>query len=230
MVKAAIGDSRVNDPASNARRLRSLAQSGLPDLLAVSTVARQEYLAEQKIESIFVPLGYEPTHGRLLGLERDIGVLFLGELRQARRRAEIQRLRAAGLEIQTAGDWGDGALWGESRTQLLNRVKILLNLPRSPGEFAIQRFLLGMANGAVVVSEPIYKPQPLEPGRDYLEAPAGAMTGLAKQLLVDEERRRRIAATARRTLDEDLSFDRSVGRIWAEALTRFESGRRSQYS
>ena len=49
--------------------------------LAVATGAYQAYLAEHGVAAELVPLGYDADDGRLLDLERDIDVLFLGDYR-----------------------------------------------------------------------------------------------------------------------------------------------------
>jgi hypothetical protein len=89
-----------------------------------------------------------------LGLERDIDVLFLGDVRVARRRRALDFLQSSGINVTVAGSWEDPQYWGENRTKLLNRTKILLNIPRTAGDYSGLRMFLGAANGAVILSEP----------------------------------------------------------------------------
>src|SRR5206468_6596047 len=133
---------------SNARHLRRLAPEGIIDVLGVATRSYQDFLAEQGIASELAPVGYHPVHGDRLELERDIDVLFLGDLRVRRRRQILHRLRRDGLDVHAVGNYSDPRYWGESRTKLLNRARILLNLPRHPGLLADMRLILGMATGA----------------------------------------------------------------------------------
>ena len=132
LAKLVLRDRRVNDHYSNARYLRTLAGSDVVDALAVGARAYQAYLAEQGIDVHHVPLGYHPSQGRFLDLERDIDVLFLGEYRLRRRKQILRRLRREGIEVEVLGDL-DPQLWGESRTKLLNRAKIMLHIPRLEG-------------------------------------------------------------------------------------------------
>jgi hypothetical protein len=130
-------------------------------------------------------------------LERDIDVLFLGDVRIARRRRALDYLRSSGIEVAAAGDWEDPQYWGEHRTKLLNRAKILLNVPRTSGDYSGLRMLLGAANGAVILSEPLYRPEPFLPGRHYVEAELEQMPPAVRQLLGDHARRTALTEAAR---------------------------------
>ena len=55
------------------------------------------------------------------------------------------------------------------------RIPLKQSLTRHAGEFPGLRMILGMANGALVVSEPIYRPQPYVAGKHYVEATAEQM-------------------------------------------------------
>ena len=167
--KVLLRDARATDPHTNARRLRRLARTGLPDLLVVSTAGGQEYLEEIGLQAHHVPLGYRPGQGRDLGLDRDIDALFLGALDVPRRKRAIRALRRSGVRVEAVGGWGDSRFWGENRTQLLNRTKIVLNISRHERQFSGQRLILGMANRALVVSEPMYRPEPFVPGCHYAD-------------------------------------------------------------
>jgi glycosyl transferase family 1 len=216
LAKIVLRDSRRNDPRSNFRRLRRLLERGLPHVLAVSTLERQEFLAEHGIDSEFVPYGYRAeSHGRDLGLERDIDVLFLGSLDVPRRKRILRRLERDGVAVEAVGSWHDPTFWGENRTRLLNRVKVLLNLPRHPGLLSGVRMLLGMANKALVVAEPVYRPSPYRPGVHYVSASLDEMPEAIGRYLADEESRRRITDVAYRFVTEELTMERS-----AEAILR----------
>jgi hypothetical protein len=191
--KVALGDRRVNDPRSNFRRLAELQRAGLPDLIVASTPWRRTFLEEQGIEAAWVPIGYHEQMGHDLGLERDIDVMFVGAQDVPRRRRLIRRLRRAGLDVRTEGAWTPEGLWGERRTEVLNRTKLLLNLSRHPGELSGQRFLIGMANRCCVLSEPAWDPRPFVPGVHYAEATVDELAAAAQALLADDARRQAIA-------------------------------------
>jgi len=195
--KIVLRGPRATDPYTNFSTLSRLCQEGIVDLLAVSTRGRQEFLEEQGIASSFIPLGYGPQHGQDLGLERDIDVLFLGDARVARRQRALDFLQSSGINVAVAGSWENPRYWGANRTRLLNRTKILLNVPRTPGDYSGLRMFLGAANGAIILSEPLYRPEPFLPGQDYVEADLEQMPSVAASLLQDHARRIALAQAAR---------------------------------
>jgi len=213
IVKIALRDLRATDVYTNYQCLRDLTSRNLPDILVVSTPARREFLAERGIESSWVPLGWHPGHGADLGIYRDVDVLFLGNLQIPRRRRMITRLKKAGIELSALGSWSDPAYHGEARIRLLNRTKILLNIQRYPGELPGLRLILAMANRALVISEPIYRPAPFIPGQHYVEADIDSMAESIRFYLEEDRERERIAANGHRLVTEEITLARSAGRI-----------------
>lgn len=223
--KIVLRDRRITDPYSNARHIRRLAREGIIDLFTVATSVSYAFLKEEGIDVEYVPLGYHPVYGRLLDLERDIDVLFLGDLRVRRRNKILQRLRKEGLEVHAVGDYSNPSYWGDSRTELLNRTKIMLALARHRGQAADMRLFLGMANGAFVLSEPVYLPYPFEPGRHYVEAQIEEMAETARRYLADDEARRRIAAEGHAYVTQKLTLKRSLTNMLSLLASRLEGGR-----
>jgi hypothetical protein len=220
LAKLALRDRRVNDHYSNARFLRRLAAEGTADVLAVATRAYQAYLEQEGVESELVPLGYHPSYGRLLGRERDIGVIFLGDFRLPRRRRILRRLEHEGVEIVKLGDYSNPELWGEGRVELMNRVQIALNIPRLEGHLPDVRFVVAMGNGALLVSEPLYLPEPYQPGVHYVEAPAEQLAETIHAYLADDDARQRITDAAHRFVTEELTLERSFSRLLELATLR----------
>lgn len=220
IVKIVLHDPRATDVYTNYFLLHRLWRKGLPDVLTASTRSRAAFLADRGIPAEYVPIGYEPGCGRQIGTERDIDVLFLGECRIGRRRRMIAKLRSLGLKVMSCGDWSDPARWGEGRTALLNRVKVLLNIPRFTGEFAALRFILGMANGALVVSEPVYDSFPFVAGRHFASASIEEIPALALHYLQNEKQRRQIADQAYKFVTEELTMERSVARLLDLIVTK----------
>jgi glycosyl transferase family 1 len=213
VVKILLRDRRATDVYTNYFRLRRLAQHGLPDLLIVSTPGRCEFLAERNIAAHWVPLGSSPSHGYDMGLSRDLDALFLGDLNIPRRRRLIKRLRRGGVNLVAVGDWSDPAYWGDNRTRLLNRTKVFLNLQRYPGDLAGVHLILGMANKALVISEPIYNPAPYVPGKHYVSATIDEMPGVIAYYLAHEAERAEIVNEGHRCVTQELTMDRSVSRV-----------------
>ena len=225
LAKVVLRDRRINDHYSNARYLKALACARAVDVFAVATHAYQAYLAEQGVDVAFVPLGYHPAFGTLLERERDIDVLFLGDFRLRRRRRILRGLRRDGIDVLTLGDYADPSLWGEGRTELMNRTKIALNIPRLEGHLPDMRFVVAMATGALLVSEPVYLPDPYVAGRHYVECPTADLAETIRLLLADTGSRRQITLEAHRFVTTELTLERSYARLLSQAaaaITRRE--------
>lgn len=206
-------DPRATDVYTNYFRVRQLARKELPHLLLAPTLDRYEFLAERGISAHWVPIGYDPSRGCDLGLCRDIEVLFLGTLNVPRRRRILEHLRHGGVNLLVMGSPSDPSCWGENRTRLLNRTKILLNVARSPGQLPDTRLILGMANKALVISEPIYNPAPYEPGKHYVSATLEEMPEIIAYYLTHESERERIANEGHRFITQEVPLAHSVSRI-----------------
>ncbi|NQW49407.1 MAG: glycosyltransferase family 1 protein [Planctomycetes bacterium] len=211
--KIVLRDARATDVYTNYFTLRNLHRAGIPDVLVLSSRGRQEFLAERGIPGHFAPLGCDRSMGRDLGIPRDIDVLFLGILNVPRRNRLLQALKAQNINLTEAGSWTDPELWGENRTRLLNRTKILLNFARTPGEFSGYRLSLGMANKALVISEPIYQPEPFVPGRHFVMVPPGEMAASIRHYLDAEHERSVITEAAARFVHEEATLQRSTERM-----------------
>ena len=198
----------------------------MPDALAVSTRGAQRFLAERGVRSHWVPFGYDAGwFGRNLRLsERDVDVLFLGDLHLGRRRRILRRIERAGARVLAPGSWTDPRGWGESRAQLLKRAKIFLHVTRSQGSLSDLRMLLGMGNGALVVSEPIDDPAPYEPGVHFVEAPPGGLEEAVVRALHDAAERERIVRTAEASVTQELTMERSVAALHGLLRSRARVG------
>lgn len=215
VAKIVLRDARATDVYTNYLTLRRLHRAGIPDVLVLSSRGRQEFLAERGIPGHFAPLGCSASMGRDLGIPRDIDVLFLGILNVFRRNKLLDSLRKRGIDLTAVGSWTDPAFWGENRTRLLNRAKILVNLARTPAEFSGYRLSLGMANKALVVSEPIHRPEPFVPGTHFAMVPNGEMAACIRHYLDAEEERLAMTERAWRFVNEEATLERSTGRIVA---------------
>jgi len=211
--KFILRSSEATDVYTNYLVLRRWVRNGLPDVLVAATLGRRGFLSERGIVADWVPLGYEPSCGQDLDFPRDIDVLFLGAQDVPRRNRLLQRLRKNGVRIHAVGSYANQGCWGKDRTELLNRTKILLNLARTPGEFPDLRLILGMANKALVISEPIYRPDPFVPGQHFISASIEEMPEKILYYLTHDEVRASISERAHRLITQDVTMERSVSQI-----------------
>ena len=211
IAKILLRDARITDVYSNARALRRLTNQGLIDLSFVSTRGRQEYLAEHGISAEFAPYGYDSDwHGRDLRLKRDVDTVFIGALDIPRRRRKLRSLRRRGVHVCGVGEWSQRGCWGEERVRLLNRAKILLNVQRHPGELSGLRCLLGMANGSLVISEPMYRSDPYVPGKHYVSATIEEMPAAIRYYLDHPVERQQIADAGHQLVTREVTLERTV--------------------
>lgn len=213
VAKILLRDTRATDVYTNWFTLRHLHAHRIPDVLIVSAPGRRDFLAERGIGAHFVPFGYDAKMGRDLGLARNIDALFIGALDVPRRNRILKRLERRGVRLIAVGDWHNPGYWGEKRVELLNRAKILLNFPRTAGEYSGLRILLGLANKALVISEPIYDPAPYVPGKHFVMAPVEEIPGLVHYYLSHAEERARIVEEGHRFALTEATLERSVHRI-----------------
>src|SRR5262249_24418353 len=227
LAKILLLDRRVSDPYSNARHMRHIAREGIVDVLTVTTRSYQAFLEEQGIASELVPVGYHSVHGHNIDGVRDIDVLFIGDLRVRRRQRILRSLRRQGLPVHAVGDYSDQRYWGESRNALLNRTRILLNIPRHPGLLADMRLILGMATGAMVLSEPVYLPDPYVPGENYVEAPLEEMPEVAREYLADDNARNAIVEAGHAFVTQELTLKNCFAKLLKLTADRLSETPRS---
>lgn len=210
LAKIALRDERATDAYTNFYRIRQMHAKGLLDLCVVSARSRQTFLAEKGIPSAFVPLGFHEAMGRRLDLVRDIDVLFIGTLDDPRHRKALKFLRLNGVSVEALGSWKDAQMWGESRTHLINRAKIFLNIQRHPGQFSGYRMMLGMGNGSMVLSEPVHDPFPYEPGVHYISSTLQDMPVTIQKYLADDAARSAIVEAGFNLATGALRMENSV--------------------
>ncbi len=197
-------------------RLREYMRDGCIDYLFTTTEAKCRFLVEKAYDVQFVPFGYHRSFGEYHGLERDIDVLFLGSLNNRRRRVLLHNLSAElsaqGVELKIV----DSDCYGAERTELLNRTKISIDLPRVPWDFAIERFLMSMSCGALLVSEGKQPTEPFRAGVHFVQTEAADMAGTILKYLRNERERAEISLVAYEFVNKEITLKKSV----TEVLTK----------
>ena len=194
-------------------KLSQCMQRGHINYLFATTKAKQQFLAQRGYDIDFIPFGYHRIFGEDLGLERDIDVLFLGRLNTKRRVSLLRNLRgelqAKGVKLRIV----KGECYGDERTELLNRTKISLDIPRVPWDFGPERFLMSISCGALVVSEGIKPREPYTHGENFIQAQVSDLADTIHRYLRDEQQRQRITTNAYEYITTQLNLRKSVSRM-----------------
>ena len=199
---------------------------GLVDLLATNSSKRVGFLKKLGIESEFVPLGYDPVYGEDRKRERDIDVVFLGLLGKKRRRRRLLQiikndLKSYGIDLTiVSGKKHDNnqRVGGEERTELLNRTRIMINVLASQTDMTGERLLMAMANGALVISEPMSEAAPFVPDQHFVVAEPNRIAEKIAHYLRCEQERAAITERAYKFVTEKLTMRAQCEGI----LTRYQ--------
>lgn len=131
------------------------------DYYVVSTEARVEFLTNNSVPAYFAPMGYHQCWGKSLDVERTIDVAFIGNLK-GRRKKQLQllsrQLKEKGIFLSIFNGF-----YGEKRTELLNRCKIIIDLDRLNWEFPLMRPIVTNSCGALLITDWIGDPGPFLP-------------------------------------------------------------------
>jgi glycosyltransferase involved in cell wall biosynthesis len=183
------------------------------DEVATDTTTRMTFLRQNGIPARFVPLGYHAGWGEHGTRERDIDVLFIGDMRSPSREELVpevlQRLRDWGFSTCERSQFPEG----EERAELLQRARVVLNVLRLPWEFPGVRLFSSVACGALVVSNEAVQNEPFQPGLHFVPAPRKRMAEAIATLLDHEEDRAERAATALASMKRELSLELSLQRL-----------------
>ncbi len=203
--------------------LRHLMNRRRVDLLAVTSERRCDWLKKRGFRAAHISMGYDPRFGQDLQTPRDIDVLFLGTVGDARRGSILQaierelKLHGRSLVIE---DGRNGYVNLEARTQLMNRVKVLVNVLKSPTDFTGHRVLIGVANRALVVSEPMLDSDPFKPQRHFVAAPPDQLGRTIVDWLERESEREAFTASAYADLTTRLTMTQMCRRVLEAATPR----------
>lgn len=210
----------VREPIANLRLLKRVERAF--DRIVLDATDRAEGALGGGLPVAVVPFGYHTAFAGPLDAtdERPIDILLLARFigRYGRRQrivGELERhLEDRGLRLVKVTHGSYGA----RRRDLLRRARVVVDIHRMPGNHPGFRFLVAAAAGAVLLSEPLHRPEPLEPGVHYLEAPSTQMAQSVADLLADEPRRLRIVEAAQSLLASELHMRNVLPRLVAAGM------------
>jgi hypothetical protein len=181
-----------------------------------SAPSRKEHLEQLGIPAQLVPVGWHPSWGEYLNSPRDIDVVFLGNVR---RRGDCRsvilrntqkQLSKKGLSITMT----DRNCYGQTRTSLLNRSKILIDIVRAPWEIPGMRLLIAMSCGAMVLSCGFAgDASPYVPGTHFINTDPTKLADTIVYYLEHEKLRQEIADAGRKWVTETVTLENSLTQI-----------------
>lgn len=203
--------ANVREPLSNLVQLKRHAAAF--DRIVIDTHVRAQGALDAGIPVDVVPFGYHPAYAGPIGANgsRDIPVVALGNVDRKARRHRIvaaveEDLRRSNIALARI----QGHVYGADRRTVLERARVSIDVHRIPGSYPLYNFILASAAGAALVTEPLAKFGPLEPGVNCITAEAGGLAQAARDLLADEPRRRRMVEAAQALLTSDLDLRRTL--------------------
>jgi hypothetical protein len=216
-------DQRLRWLVAKAHRFRYygdlhwLHRLGLLSVLVVGSQWISHFLHVRELNPVTAYIGSYTEWWADLGLARDIPVMWLGKTGTARRKRFLKRVRAdlrdRGVDVLMIDGVENPYVFGEERTILLNRTKIVLNILRTEWDNHSLRYFLAAPNRALIVTEPTLPHTPFRPGEHLVEAPLEKMADTICYYLAHEKERQRIADQAHRLTTTELTMRNSVERI-----------------
>jgi len=148
-------------------------------------------------------------------LDRKYDLVFLGDInagRDSRRKRILEQLKENFSFFPKSDN-----VWGDEKKLALGSSKISLNLHVDNSLiFESPRFFDSIANGALVVSEPILDSYPFKDGRDYISVMIDNMVSKISYLLQNESILLNITQNAENRISE-ITATRLVDRVLTQA-------------
>jgi hypothetical protein len=200
--------------------LHWLHRQGILSVLAVGSRWIAEFLRLKGFNPIVAYIGSHTDWWADLELERDIPVLWIGKIATGRRKRLLKRIRAELRDRGVALLMIDGVenpyVFGEERSVLLNRTKIVLNILRTKWDNHSLRYFLAAPNRALIVTEPTLPHTTFLSGTHLVEAPIDQLADAICYYLSHEEDRHAIVDQAYQLTTKELTMENSIKKIIAQ--------------
>jgi len=197
-------------------------KQGWCDLFFESSEIYTQYHLKRGLPARCVPWGTVLEWHENLQLKRDIDVLWFGIRRTKRRSDLIDRIRAdldaRGIKMHVYDSIENDLIYGDKRTEILNRAKITLNLLPTWYDHAFPyRFHVAAPNRSMVVTEKMLPHSPYyKNGKHFAAGASETLVDLIEYYLNDENARQEIVENAYELCTNKLTFTASV-----ETIMRF---------
>ncbi|KAA3661567.1 MAG: glycosyltransferase family 1 protein [Chloroflexi bacterium] len=191
---------------------------GLLNILADSSEIYADIHTKHGIPVVVAPWGATSRWYADLNMERDIDVLWMGK-RGSKRRSDLidyvdDALSARDYNIHIADNETNPFIFGDERTEYLNRAKIALNITRTWFDDNFSRFAFAVPNRSLVVSEPLREHcTAYKAGVHYVSASKEDLVEQIEYYLQHDEERSRIVENAFELSTKTLTFNKSIKAI-----------------
>lgn len=200
-------------------QLRWMQEANVLKCLGIGSDWTVKFLRANGIKAIVAHNGYTPAWGQKRQERRDIPVLWIGKAGSRRRQQLLEHLqqefRQRNIDLLVVDGVSHPYVFGQERTELLNRTQIVLNVLRQPWDNNYLRYLLAMSNGAMVVSEPTFPHAPFRHGEHLVVTPINQMVATICDYLQNIKERETIVNTAYNFITTEFTMERGLKQILA---------------
>ena len=201
-----------------------LHKQGMLDVLGLSSKIYVRIFLDLGIQSTFVQRGYDPRYGKILDEDRDIALVWMGAIRNKRRRRFVywlkDQLEKRGLTMLIFDGVNTPFIFGEKRTQILNRTWFVANIYEHLTYDLSVRFIHAGANGAVVITEPSPNQYPFVPGIHMVECPVKEMPNRIMYYISHPEEWEKISSANFKLISEELTLERTISTLMEAAIDK----------
>jgi hypothetical protein len=185
-------------------------KQGILSILTLSSPWTADFLRARGFDPMILPPSV--IQGEDLKMERDIPVLWLGKTGSTRRAKVLNQIRSElkerGVDMMVIDGVENPYAFGEQRTVLLNRTKIVLNILREKWDDNSMRYILAAPCRALIVTEPTLPHSPFLPGVHRVEAPLPQLADTICYYLAHEEERLAITDRAYQLIMQESGLDK----------------------
>jgi len=203
-----------------------LQRKGILSILAIASPWTANFLKERGFNPLEAYPGLCQDCGDELNIERDIPVLWLGKTGSNRRENVLKsiriELRKSDIEILMIDGIENPYVFGEDRTLLLNRSKIVLNILRQEWDDNSMRYCFAALNRSLIISEPTLRHTPFVPGEHLVELPIDQITDGIRYYLSHEDERQQIVNRAFQLVTSKMTMHQGVKKIIEQIKLQIE--------
>lgn len=190
--------------------------------LVVGSKWTVELLRQRGFDPILAYYGWHEGFGSDLGIERDIPVLWFGKVGTKRRKKILDRVRyelkERGIDLLMIDGIDHPYIFGEERTRILSRTKIVLNVLREQWDSNSMRYYIAAPNRALIITEPTLPHTAFEDRVHLVESPIAQLADTICYYLAHEELRMKIVDRAFSFVTEELTLENSIKKIMNQVL------------